>query len=299
MTNSGDTQLASHDLSVGMPVAERFVSINGEGQQAGKLSAFVRFVGCNLCCSYCDTRWATAQTAPRERVSIADLVSFVQEAGVVCVTLTGGEPLLQPELPTLVRALLTMPLDEVAPQGRWIEIETNGSVSLEPLACLRASLCSCAGRGRVVPGKGGATNSPAKPTQGSAVELMGDCIQEDAKMPIQQQHSPAVGACLSFTMDYKTPSSGMEACMNVDNFAYLEPYDTVKFVVGTQEDLEVMARVIRHYDLVSRCAVYVSPVFGQIDPADIVTFMQQRELSQVRLQLQLHKIIWPHCEKGV
>lgn len=91
----------------------------------------------------------------------------------------------------------------------------------------------------------------------------------------------------------------MEASMNSSNFAYLEPCDTVKFVVGTQEDLETMARVIRAYDLMSRCAVYVSPVFGQIDPADIVAFMQQHDLMQVRLQLQLHKIIWPQCEKGV
>ena len=41
-----------------MPVAERFVSINGEGACAGKLAAFIRFTGCNLRCGYCDTMWA-------------------------------------------------------------------------------------------------------------------------------------------------------------------------------------------------------------------------------------------------
>ena len=41
-----------------LPVAERFVSVNGEGRVAGKLAAFIRFTGCNLACSYCDTMWA-------------------------------------------------------------------------------------------------------------------------------------------------------------------------------------------------------------------------------------------------
>ena len=38
-------------------VVEKFVSINGEGRRAGELAAFIRFKGCNLQCSYCDTSW--------------------------------------------------------------------------------------------------------------------------------------------------------------------------------------------------------------------------------------------------
>ena len=45
-------------------VAEHFISINGEGQRAGELALFVRFVGCNLSCSWCDTKWANSPTAP-------------------------------------------------------------------------------------------------------------------------------------------------------------------------------------------------------------------------------------------
>ena len=41
-----------------MRVAEKFISINGEGTRAGELAVFVRFTGCNLRCSYCDTMWA-------------------------------------------------------------------------------------------------------------------------------------------------------------------------------------------------------------------------------------------------
>lgn len=269
-------QMTSGDGLLTMPVVEHFVSINGEGQQAGKLAAFVRFAGCNLRCSYCDTQWALEPAASHEMMSVDDLVSFIREAGVTCVTLTGGEPLLQPHMKKLVRALLTLPPDSVAPQGRWIEIETNGSRSLQELARVRASMLKYA------PGK--------KRTASSQVE---------SEAPGGKRNNLAGYNQLSFTMDYKTPSSGMEAYMNTDNIALLEPCDTVKFVVGTTEDLEAMAHVVDQYDLTARCAVYVSPVFGQIDPADIVAFMEYQGLSRVRLQLQLHKIIWPHCERGV
>ena len=75
-----------------LPVVERFVSVNGEGKNAGRLSAFIRFPGCNLSCSYCDTKWANASELSFELISIENLVSFVVESGVRHVTLTGGEP---------------------------------------------------------------------------------------------------------------------------------------------------------------------------------------------------------------
>ena len=89
-----------------MPVAERFVSINGEGPRAGRFAAFVRFAGCNLSCSYCDTRWACQPGCPVEQLSCAQIARWVLEQGVPCATLTGGEPLLQPLLPELARILL-------------------------------------------------------------------------------------------------------------------------------------------------------------------------------------------------
>ena len=46
------------------PVVEQFVSINGEGTKAGELAVFIRFKGCNLNCSYCDTQWAHRQDTP-------------------------------------------------------------------------------------------------------------------------------------------------------------------------------------------------------------------------------------------
>ena len=118
--------------SAAMPVAERFVSINGEGPRAGRFAAFVRFAGCNLSCSYCDTRWACQPGCPVEQLSCAQIARWVLEQGVPCATLTGGEPLLQPLLPELARILLE--------QGSCtVEVETNGACSVEPLCALRAA----------------------------------------------------------------------------------------------------------------------------------------------------------------
>lgn len=71
------------------PVAEKFVSVNGEGLAAGRPAAFIRFAGCNMWCTYCDTRWANHPLVEVEGWSVPDLVAWVAETGVSCVTLTG------------------------------------------------------------------------------------------------------------------------------------------------------------------------------------------------------------------
>ncbi len=103
----------------------------------------------------------------------------------------------------------------------------------------------------------------------------------------------------SFTMDYKLPSSGMEKHMCLENFDILEKKDTVKFVSGSSKDLEKALEIIRKYDLSRRCHVYISPVFGSIEPAEIVDFMVENKLNDVNLQLQLHKFIWDPNMRGV
>ena len=102
-----------------------------------------------------------------------------------------------------------------------------------------------------------------------------------------------------FTMDYKLPSSKMENKMCLDNFKYLTSKDTVKFVVGTIEDLKKAKEIIERYSLIGKCAVYFSPVFNSIDPIEIVKFMKENRLNGVNLQLQLHKFIWDPESKGV
>lgn len=217
------------------PVVEKFISINGEGTRAGELAAFIRFRGCNLNCSYCDTRWANTHDAPAEYFTAEALARWVKETNVTNVTLTGGEPLLQEEIKALIALLIE--------QGNSVEIETNGSVSLASFAQME-------------------------------------------KRPV-------------FTMDYKLPSSGMEGFMCMENFGLLEKQDTVKFVSGSMQDLERAAKMIEQYALLSCCHVYISPVFGKLNPADIVEYMIARNLNGVRLQLQLHKFIWDPDQKGV
>lgn len=106
-------------------VVEKFVSINGEGKRAGELACFIRFAGCNLNCSYCDTHWANEPEAAFELLGADEIIDFINESGALNVTLTGGEPMLQGEgkIMELVSGICSM-------TGCRIEIETNGAADL-------------------------------------------------------------------------------------------------------------------------------------------------------------------------
>ena len=102
------------------------------------------------------------------------------------------------------------------------------------------------------------------------------------------------------TMDHKSPSSGMNSHMSIDNYLGLRSTDVLKFVVGSKEDLIDADRVIWALMLQHKCPeFYLSPIFGQIEPADIVEFMKEHHYNNVRIQLQMHKFIWPPEMKGV
>ena len=103
------------------------------------------------------------------------------------------------------------------------------------------------------------------------------------------------GAC--FTMDYKLPSSRMEQHMLTENFALLHEADTVKFVCGSREDVFRAKEIAEQFK--PQCPLYLSPVFGRIEPAEIVEIMKEQHMGGFRLQLQLHKFIWDPNERGV
>ncbi|MDE5883591.1 MAG: putative 7-carboxy-7-deazaguanine synthase QueE [Oscillospiraceae bacterium] len=103
----------------------------------------------------------------------------------------------------------------------------------------------------------------------------------------------------SFTLDYKLPSSNMESFMLTENYDDLTKNDVVKFVAGNLTDLKKAAEIIKKFSLTEKCLVYISPVFGKLNPDGIVEFMKLKHLNQVRLQLQLHKFIWNPEERGV
>jgi 7-carboxy-7-deazaguanine synthase len=105
-----------------MRVTELFRSIQGEGSRAGRPCAFVRFTGCDLRCVWCDTDYAFHGGAERTRQSI---LAELNAMPLRHVCLTGGEPLLQPELPALCRDLLAA--------GWEVTVETHGQLDTEVL----------------------------------------------------------------------------------------------------------------------------------------------------------------------
>lgn len=105
---------------------------------------------------------------------------------------------------------------------------------------------------------------------------------------------------VTFTIDYKTPVSGMEDRMCSSNYQNLRRSDTVKFVVGSRDDMMKAKEIVESYHLVERgCAIYFSPCFGSIEPAEIVDFLVEQHMNDVTLQLQLHKYIWDPDKRGV
>jgi 7-carboxy-7-deazaguanine synthase len=104
-------------------VVEHFISINGEGTRAGQLALFIRLKGCNLCCKYCDTKWANEADCKADIFTEEDLEKLVIESNVRNVTITGGEPLYRDDMDILLNRLSKIP-------NITIEIETNGSVDL-------------------------------------------------------------------------------------------------------------------------------------------------------------------------
>lgn len=102
------------------------------------------------------------------------------------------------------------------------------------------------------------------------------------------------------TMDYKTPSSKMEHKMYIENLDKLRENDVLKFVCS-RSDLERVREVILSNKL--DCWIYLSPVFNQIEAKELVYFVKQLDeeidTEKIRVQVQLHKVVWNPKERGV
>jgi len=105
-----------------LTVNEIFFSLQGESSHMGRPCAFVRLTRCNLRCRYCDTAYAF--TEGRE-MTIAEIVEQLDRYPTRLVEVTGGEPLLQPDVHVLVKLLLD--------SGREVLIETGGSLDITPV----------------------------------------------------------------------------------------------------------------------------------------------------------------------
>lgn len=215
-------------------VNEIFLSIDGEGYRTGLPVVFIRLYGCNLNCSYCDTRYSCEQQEYKE-MSLYDILAQVLSYGVPRVTLTGGEPLIHPGVKDLIVSLVANDIE--------VNIETNGAVDLDEF--------------------------------------------------IEFKYNSKV----VFTMDYKCKSSGMEDKMILSNLEFLQPKDVIKFVVSNYNEMEKMEYILES----SKCKAqaYVSPVFGAIEPKELVEYILDNKLNNVKVQVQLHKIIWEPTKRGV
>lgn len=98
-----------------------------------------------------------------------------------------------------------------------------------------------------------------------------------------------------FTMDWKCGCSGMTDLMLRDNLTRLDERDVIKFVVGSEGDMAQAKEVIESG---VRATPYISPVFGEIEPREIVEYILANGL-EAHVQVQLHKVIWDPSERGV
>jgi 7-carboxy-7-deazaguanine synthase len=99
-------------------------------------------------------------------------------------------------------------------------------------------------------------------------------------------------------IDIKCPSSGEAESFLPANVDALTPTDELKFVLAGRNDYDYARDAIAEHALLGRCEIIVSPVAGGLTPADLARWMLDDGLD-VRLGLQLHKILWPDAEGGV
>lgn len=104
---------------------------------------------------------------------------------------------------------------------------------------------------------------------------------------------------VTFTLDYKLKGSGMEKYMDLTNYDLLRKNDVIKFVVSDYDDLEKTKEIIKKYDLINKANCLISPVWGRIEFEEIVNFLKDNKLNDVKMQLQIHKIIWDKDKRGV
>ena len=207
-----------------MKICEMFRSIQGEGKLIGVPTYFIRSIGCNLDCAWCDTKYSFDGGT---EMSVDEIVESAKDEKNIC--LTGGEPMIQKEFSEL--------LDRLLAEGKHVTIETNGSVSIKDLPDSENILVS---------------------------------------------------------MDIKCPSSRMTERMDWNNLALLKPKDQLKFVLADEGDYEFAVDIVKRY--APNTEIIFSPV-GGLEVRPIAERVVESGLN-VRVLLQLHKIIWGNM-KGV
>ena len=203
-------------------ITEIFYSLQGEARTVGLPTVFVRLTGCPLRCVYCDTEYAFSGGELFTLGQIADSVASHQPR---YVTVTGGEPLAQPNCLPL--------LTQLCNAGYEVSLETGGAMSIA-----------------------------------------------------------GVDQRVVTVLDLKTPASGEMERNDYANIPLLKPHDQVKFVICDRQDYEWARFKLDEYQLPRRVAdVLFSPSHGQVEGRQLAEWVLADNLP-VRMQLQLHKILW-------
>lgn len=242
-----------------MKVVEIFNSIDGEGNRAGELTTFIRLFGCNLRCVYCDTPYG--YDLEQSDYKEMSITEILKE----CKKYTTHNITLTGGEP-LIHEDVQYLLRALSENNYNVNVETNGSVSIKKYFNF-------------------------------------DGTPKDEYKNVW------------FTVDYKCPYSQMSQNMDMDNFDVNKyNYENIvyKFVVANLQDLEMAKEIITKYIFQKKenrnksynNTVYLSPVFKEIEPKEIVEYLQNTpelidSFTPVRVQLQLHKFIWPVEQRGV
>lgn len=239
-----------------------FASIQGEGYAAGKPTVFIRTMGCNLRCIFCDTKecwtkenfhkvyperddfmWLTAQ-------EIFDRVEEMEKGWKhKSICLTGGEPLLEENKDFMINELLPLFINN----HYQIDIETDGGIDYTDYK-------KAFGDSKVVDGSGNREG-------------------------------------ITIIADYKLPCSKMTAKMIQSNFDIYSELDLVKMVISDdKDDWEELERVINKD---TKASFYLSPCFGKVTLTRLPEFIMKHADKNIRAQIQIHKIFWDPKEKDV
>ncbi len=137
--------------------------------------------------------------------------------------------------------------------------------------------------------------------QEGARDLVAELLDRGYEVAVETGGSLDIGVLdrrAMVVMDLKCPGSGMDGKNRWENLPLLRPSDEVKFVVADRADYDWARDAIARHRLAERCGLLLSPVHGVLDPRRLAEWILEDRLP-ARLQLQIHKYIWPPDARGV
>ena len=137
--------------------------------------------------------------------------------------------------------------------------------------------------------------------QDECINLLNELVNSNYEVMLETGGSLSISDVPKIVVkivDFKCPSSGMVKKNLWSIVDDLQAHDEVKFVIGNREDFDWAKDRITEYSMDKICTLLFSPTFGEINPQQIVEWILAENLP-VRMQLQMHKMIWSPEEKGV